>query len=195
MITRTIEFRWAPGDGEYIDQPGKHVLAYDGPQTSAQMAVLITVDLAATNGRLDPAELLVLADRIESVQNGDPWPANIMSGVDGFVYFSQGVVLIGSSVAEESALLIEPDEVIRVLRSVHAVFTSSEVRNPEAQFDPIPFNVILDGEEAIEEYKHRGGGTSRWTFDPKKCTFTYEGQPEGFEYPNEIPDGYRELCE
>ena len=196
MNTRTIGFRWLPYDGKTVfDPPGQQALIYDGPITSAQMSVLITADLAATNGELDPEELVALADRIEYMQAGKPWPANVLSGVDGFVYFSQGVVLVGSSTTEDSVLLIDPDELKRVLRAVHAVFAGPDFRDPEAAPDDISFEVIVDGQEAMEEYKRLGGETTRWAFDPKKCTFTYEGQPEDFDYPNPVPPGYQELCD
>lgn len=196
MSARSLTFRWIPFDDERIfDQPGRFGIVYDGSPASAQMSVLINKDLAKTNGELDPEDLLGLADRIESVQAGDPWPANIMDGVDGFVNFSEGVVLVASSTTEDSALLIAPDEFKRVLRSVHAVLAGPNLRNPDAVLDAITFDVIAEGEDAVTEYFRRGGANSHWEFDPKKCTFTYEGQPDDFVYPNPIPEGYKELCE
>ena len=196
MTARSLGFRWIPFDGEWIfDEPGRFGVKDDSSVSSIQMSVLISIDLRSPDRSYDPESLSDLATRIESVQAGDPWPANIMGGVDGVVYFSQGVVLVASSVGEDSALLIEPDEFTRVIRTVHSVFAGPDFRNPNATFEDISFNVLSEGQEAIDEYTRRGGETTRWEFDPKKCTFTYEGQPEDFEYPNPIPPGYQELCE
>ena len=196
MNKRSIAFTWLPFDGQFIlDEPGEHGIRHDGSPASTQLTVLITTDLSETNGDLDPESLLSLANRIESMQAGDPSPEHIMDGVDGYVFFSQGAVLIASSVDEDSALLIEPDELKRVLRSVHAVFAGGDFRNPGATFEDIVFSVMIEGNDAKEEYERRGGGYSAWEFDPKKCTFTYEGQPDDFVYPGPIPPGLQELCE
>lgn len=196
MTVRSLGFRWIPFDGKWIfDEPGRFGVKDDASVSSIQMSVLISIDLRSPDRSYDPEALLDLATRIESIQAGDPWPANIMGGVDSEVYFSQDVVLVVSSVDEESALLIEPDEFTRVLRAFHAVFVGPDFRNPDATLADISFNVITEGQDAIADYQRRGGETTRWEFDPKKCTFTYEGQPADFEYPNPIPPGYQELCE
>ena len=137
---RSIAFTWLPFDGQSIlDEPGEHGIRHDGSPASTQLAVLITTDLSETNGDLDPESLFGLANRIESMQAGDPAPEHIMDGVDGYVFFSQGVVLIASSVDEDSALLIEPDELKQVLRSVHAVLAGPDFRNPDTTFEAVSY--------------------------------------------------------
>ena len=196
MMQRKIGFHWLSFDNiSVFDKPGRFGIkgyGHEGYQSiaSSQLVSLIVTDLENTAG-----DVMGLVETIEARVAGAPGPPNLMSGMDGSVYLANGVVLVNSDVVEEYAVLLTSDSLMKVLRGVHAVFTSPDYRNPDASFDDVHYEVLAEGEAAFDGYVERGGTYTSWQFDPKKCTFVYEGMPDDMVYPHPIPQGFKDLCE
>lgn len=146
------------------DKPGRWMI-YPDTDDARELWDFVWVDLEYDRDRV--AKCLDFLERFESGEF-DPLHAEpdiqasvVASGNDGTMYYGNGHVLIASSYADWSRVVMTAEECMKVLEHVLGTMDHPDYRNPDTDdpFEPLTVEIIAEGEDSPREYYKRGGVT------------------------------------
>lgn len=166
MFQQRFQHLWVPhGTGfNDHDKPGRWMI-YPDTDDAGELWTFLRIDLDYDRDRV--ATCLDFVERFESGQL-DPLQAKpgteaslVDRGNDGALFYGNGHLLIASSYADASRVVMTAEQFMTVLRHVLQTMDHPNYRNPDTEdpFEPLTVELIAQGEGSLEEYYKRGGIT------------------------------------